>query len=75
MVTEDRTDERGGERHEDGLNGPSPVATPRYRRTHTHSGGDRGMNIDRSREGHAIFMPFSIKHISIRAAELSSPTN
>lgn len=28
MVTEDRTDERGGERHEDGLNGPSPVATP-----------------------------------------------
>lgn len=74
MVTEDRTDERGGERHEDGLNGPSPVATPRYHRTHTHSGGDSVMNID-SREGHAIFMPFSIKHISIRAAGLSLPIN
>lgn len=33
------------------------------------------MNIDRSREGHAIFMPFSIKHISIRAAELPLPIN
>lgn len=29
--------------------------------THTHGGRDKGMNIHREREGHAIFMPFSIR--------------
>lgn len=62
MVMEDRTDERGGERDEDGSMGRLPwqpsVSTEH---THTHTVRDKGMNIHRERGGHAIFMPFSIR--------------
>lgn len=62
MVTKGRTDERGGERDEDGSMGClpwQPSVTTEH--THTHGRRNKGMNIHREREGHAIFMPFSIR--------------